>query len=236
MFKLARRLIPRPVRVLIRSLWVQQFRFGLAPMDLAVLSDEVTYSVAGRRWDTRISEGIGGWIPMPNHSHGYHGLLQQWWTAYGLGNSCLLISESNEVKASFQKLYPATRMTTTDYYLDLNPNARHTDVVWNLYDPIPADLVAMQFGSVICQATMEHLMDPVGVLRKFATLLVDGGHLYLHTHTPLYAYHASPRDYLRYFPDWFRDIGLVILEIEVVEVYCMAGHAFAVYRKRAEHL
>lgn len=231
-FKLARRLIPRPVRILIRHLWAQQFRLGLTPMDLAILSDEVAYSAKGRRWNTQISGGIGGWIPAANHSHGYHGLLQEWWTAYGLGYSCLLISESSEVRASFQKLYPATRMTATDYYVDLNPKAGHTDVAWNLYEPIPADLSSRHFDSVICQATMEHLLDPVGVLRKIAALLANGGHLYLHTHTPLYAYHACPRDYLRYFPDWFRDVGLVIPEIEVIEVYCAAGHAFAAYRKR----
>jgi SAM-dependent methyltransferase len=201
-------------------------------MELAAKSDEVAYSAAGKRWNTQISRGIGGWVVAPNHSEGYHGLLQQWWEAYGLGCSSVLVSETREVGAVFQKLYPKTRMVTTDYFLDLNSQHAQTDVLWNLYEPIPSDLAATQFGSVVCQATLEHLVDPVGVLRKLIGLLADGGHLYMHTHTPLFPYHGWPKDYSRFFPEWFRDIGLVIPEIEVIEVYCKAGHAFAAYRKR----
>ena len=123
-------------------------------------------------------------------------------------------------------------MVTTDYYLDLVIGEAKTDIIWNLYESVPAQLAVFRFNSVICQATMEHLMDPVGVLRKLASLVDSGGYLYLHTHTPLYAYHGLPRDYLRYFPDWFRDITMVIPDIELIELYCSTGHVFAAYRKR----
>ncbi len=123
-------------------------------------------------------------------------------------------------------------MVATDYYLDLSSKGSQTDVLWNLYDPITDAVLAMQFNSVICQATLEHLLDPVGVLKKLAMLLVNGGHIYLHTHTPLFPYHGWPKDYLRFFPEWFRDVSLLIPDIEAVEVYCLAGHAFAAYRKR----
>lgn len=229
---LARRLVPRPLRALIRRIWLQQFRLGFLPIDLAILSQVSAYSATGRCWNTRVSSGIGGWIAAPNHSHGYHGLLQQWWDAYGLGSSCLLVSESRQVAATFQTLYPNTKMVATDYYLGLGKNQAQTDVVWNLYEPIPPELGVTSFGSVVCQATFEHLMDPVGVMRKLATLLGDGSHLYLHTHTPLYPYHGWPKDYLRYFPDWFLDLGSVVPDLEVVEMYCARGHGFAAYRKR----
>jgi SAM-dependent methyltransferase len=123
-------------------------------------------------------------------------------------------------------------MVATDYYLDLSSKESQTDMVWNLYEPIPEELATMQFGSVICQATLEHLLDPVGVLRKLAALLADDGHLYLHTHTPLFPYHGWPKDYLRFFPEWFRDVSLLIPEIEVIELCCVAGHAIAAYRRR----
>ena len=90
----------------------------------------------------------------------------------------------------------------------------------------------MQFSGVICQATFEHLLDPVAVLRKLVGVLEDGGHLFLHTHTPLFPYHEWPSDYVRFFPDWFRDVGQLIPEAEVIEIYCGQGHAFAAYRKR----
>jgi SAM-dependent methyltransferase len=88
--------------------------------------------------------------------------------------------------------------------------------VWNLHEPIPAGPTAALFDRVVFLATMEHLVDPAGVLRKLVGLLADGGKLYLHTLTPLFPYHGWPKDFLRFFPDWFRDIGFVIPEIEVV--------------------
>jgi SAM-dependent methyltransferase len=231
--QIVRRLIPRPARSPLRRLSARALcRFTLTPTELAAMSDEVAYSAAGHRWNTKISRGIGGWVDVPNHSQGYHGLLQQWWMTYGLGRSALLVSESCEVGAVFQNLYPEVRITTTDYFLNLTSQRNQTDIVWNLYDPIPPGLTGAQFGSVICQATLEHILDPVGVLRKLVELLADGGHLYLHTHTPLFPYHPWPRDYLRFFPDWFRDLSLVIPEIHAIEVYYAKGHAFATYHKR----
>ena len=229
-FKFGRRLIPQPLRALMRKLYAKQFQFGFSPVDLTALSPLVKFSAAGKEWDVNYDGGWGGWIPVENHSHGYHGLLKQWWTMYGLGNSCLLISETKEVSATFQQLYPSTRMVSTDYYLDLIEGGK-TDIVWNLYEPIPKELETTRFGSVLCQATMEHLMDPVGVVRKLAELIEKDGHIYMHTHTPLYPYHSWPRDYLRYFPDWFRDIGFVIPDLELIELYCKEGHVFAAYKK-----
>jgi hypothetical protein len=124
-------------------------------------------------------------------------------------------------------------MIATDYHLDLLSGEAETDIVWNLYEPVPEYLADTPFGSVLCQATLEHLIDPVGVLRKLSSIVASAGHIYIHTHTPLYPYHGWPRDYLRYFPDWFMDVPLVIPELDVVEVYCVAGHAFAAYRRRA---
>src|SRR5580765_4602295 len=66
-FQIARRLIPRQVRSLMRQLVVRAiFRFGLTHMELAALSDEVANSTAGRRWNTDISRGIGGRGAAPN--------------------------------------------------------------------------------------------------------------------------------------------------------------------------
>jgi SAM-dependent methyltransferase len=123
-------------------------------------------------------------------------------------------------------------VVATDFFLDLATREGTTDVVWNLYEPVPDALAGARFDSIVTQATMEHLLDPMGVLRKLGSLLRPGGHLYVHTHTPLFPYHGWPRDYVRFFPDWFRDVGLVIPEVELVELHCAAGHAFAAYRKR----
>ena len=190
-FAVARGLLPKPLRTALRMLWVQQFRLGVTP-DLALLSAEVSFSAEGRRWDTDLDGGIGGWVPATNHSHGYHGLLEQWWGTYGLGSSCLLISESCGVRASFESRYPETSFVATDFHFGLGSHVDETDVQWDLYEPAPDVLLSTWFGSVVCQATLEHLLDPVGVLRKFADLTDAGGHVFIHTHTPLYAYHGMP--------------------------------------------
>ena len=227
----ARRWVPRPLRKFLGRLWARQFQFGVTPLDLPRLSQEFSFSAAGKKWDTAVAVGVGGWLPAANHSHGYHGLLRQWWTVYGLGSKCLLVSETRDVGASFAARYPDTRMVTTDYHLNLLAATAVTDVVWNLYEAAPPEIAETKYGSIICQATLEHLMDPVGVLGRLVALLEEDGHLYLHTHTPLYPYHAWPRDYLRYFPDWFVDIGMLIPGVKAIEVYCTGGHAFAAYKK-----
>ena len=47
----------------------------------------------------------------------------------------------------------------------------------------------------------------------------------------MYPYHNWPCDYLRYFPDWFRDVEQIIPNLKLVELYCKEGHAFAAYKK-----
>jgi len=70
-------------------------------------------------------------------------------------------------------------------------------------------------------------------MKNLALALDPGGMLYIQTHTPAYHYHGYPRDYLRYFPDWFVDIASTVGTIELVELLCIDGHAFAAYRKQA---
>jgi hypothetical protein len=79
---------------------------------------------------------------------------------------------------------------------------------------------------------MEHIHDPVGVLRRLVDLLEHMGYLYIHTHNPGFQYHSFPRDYLRYYPDWFQDIPLTVPDVEVVEILCVDGHAFCVLAKK----
>jgi hypothetical protein len=225
-----RKVTPRFFRLLLRKLYANQFKFGFSPLDLISLSPIHKFSLLGKNWNVEYVGGWGGWIPVNNHSKGYHGLLAQWWDIYGLGKKCLLVSETKNVASTFEKLYPNTTMISTDYYIDLLENGE-TDYVWNLYQDAPNDLASIKFDSIICQATLEHLMDPVGVIKRLTNLLEVAGHIYIHTHTPLYPYHNWPSDYLRYFPDWFRDLKMVIPEIEMVELYCKEGHVFATYKK-----
>lgn len=183
-------------------------------------------------WGYESDSGVGGWFRCPNHSSGYHGLLRQWWEFHGLGNSVLLVSESIKVRVVFEAAYPTYQFMTCDYFLDAGSGGVETDFIWNMYeDPPEAMFTHGKFDAVICQATFEHLMDPVGVLKRLAQLLSKNGFLYMHTHTPLYPYHACPRDYIRFNTDWFIDVPQLVTSLELEEMHAESGHIFACYRK-----
>jgi hypothetical protein len=170
-----------------------------------------------------------GHLLVPNLSGFYHGILKGWWETHGLGEKCLLVSETNAVAEIFSERYPDTTFVTTDYFVDLQPNPT-CDVVWDLCSSsVPAAVTGVQ--SIVCQATFEHIQDPVQAMKNLSAALEPDGMLYLQTHTPAYHYHGWPRDYLRYFPDWFSDICATVGDISLQELLCVDGHAFAAYRK-----
>lgn len=171
----------------------------------------------------------GGHIRVPNVSGFYHGILREYFDQYGLGARCLLVSETKAVAEVFGRLFPGTDFVSTDYYLDLQPDPK-CHVVWDLCSERPPESL-VGFQSIICQATLEHVLDPVQVLRNFSSILSEGGYLFVQTHTPAYVYHPYPRDYLRYQPDWFEDIEKLVRTLKLVELLCVDGHAFAVYRR-----
>jgi len=219
---------PRFLKSFLLWLYKRQFKFGLSNTHLTYLSESFTYSKNVNSWNYNRNIGIGGWFKAPNTSSGYHGLLLQWWSKFGLGDNCLLISETIKVREIFEKEYSDTNFTCTDFYTDLLIDAE-TDVLWNLYHPIPKQIQCIKYDSVICQATFEHLIDPVGVLKKIAAVCKPGAYIYLHTHTPYYPKHNWPSDYLRYYPEWFFDVCELIPNLEILEVYSELGHVFALY-------
>lgn len=170
-----------------------------------------------------------GHILVPNVSGFYHGMLVRYFKQYGLGNKCLLVSETKAVGLAFTRQFPPTHFVTTDFYLDLQPEPK-CDVVWDLCSPSPPASLS-NFNSVVCQATLEHVIDPMQVLRNLAAILNKDGHLFLQTHTPGFKYHPYPRDYLRYQPDWFEDVSKHIPHLSLIELLCVDGHAFAVYKR-----
>lgn len=216
--------VARGIRALPRHRFYDRMeKAGLSPF-VCESADPIPKDEARRRLE-------GGHLLVPNLSGFYHGILKGWWEQHGLGESCLLISETHAVAETFAQHYPDSRFITTDYFVDLQPHPT-CDVVWDLCsDELPEGVRGVQ--SVICQATLEHIQDPVQVMKNLALALEPGGMLYIQTHTPAYHYHGYPRDYLRYFPDWFVDIAGTVGTIDLVELLCIDGHAFAAYRKRA---
>ena len=229
-------MLSQTLKAILKKIWFLQFKIGVKDEHLALLSNPEFYSKNDNKWNlekTNDSSGIGGWFNANNHSHGYHGILKQWWEHYELGSKCLLVSESIETNKSFSDYYPDTKFISTDYFLDITDDINNkTDIIWNLYLDPPSNLMESKVNSILCQATLEHLIDPVQVMRNLTKTLKSNGHIFIHTHTPLYPYHACPRDYLRYQTDWFLDIGEHLSDIEIVELIAIEGHIFACFVKK----
>ena len=190
---------------------------------------EVTIHNTLGNWDyTMNNKWVGDQFSVPNLSKGYHGILKQWWDK-DIENfkNCLLISENNNVKDRFKTVYPSTEFKTLDFYPEMNHDV---DLKYNLCDSWDTSTME-KFDCIISQATFEHLYDPVTSLKNLAGLLNEGGKLYIHTHVPGFEYHQYPRDYFRFYPDWFVDAETFVGNIKIEEMCVVDFHIFVSYVK-----
>lgn len=181
-----------------------------------------------RNWNcTTVDYWLGPPIAMPNQSKGYHGILKQWWDHYKPANAgWLLISELNRVKPYFQSIYPTDSFKTLELFTD----DANVDYHISLCDRSLPNKVS-KVDVVVCQATLEHVHDPFTSMYNMAQVLNSGGIMTVHTHVQPFMYHPHPRDYIRFFPDWFIDMQNWIPEIQLVELVDHNGHIFAAYKK-----
>mmetsp|Transcript_1274 Transcript_1274/g.4034 ORF Transcript_1274/g.4034 Transcript_1274/m.4034 type:complete len:366 (-) Transcript_1274:391-1488(-) len=152
-------------------------------------------------------EVLGMGIEMPNLSGFYHQLLLIWAESAfspAAPADVLLVSETEPTKLAMAARYPSWSFKTTNMFVEAD---ERTDFLCDLSAPGGA-IPPASFDVIINQATLEHVIDPLGVLRGHAAQLRPGGLLVLHTHPAegeTMPYHGYPRDYLRYHPTWFTD-------------------------------
>jgi SAM-dependent methyltransferase len=135
----------------------------------------------------------------------------------------LLPGEYNAVKPIYAGAFglAAERIVTAG----LHPDMDHR---WNYEQDPPAGLGP--FDCIVSQAMIEHLVDPYRHLRDCAGLLAPGGHLVVHTVLPGFTYHRHPVDCLRFFPDWFEEVGRR-LGLAVADRVIHDGHIVYKYRR-----
>lgn len=190
---------------------------------------EQTFITNGNWNYTWLGKMVGGPWPAPNISQGYHGLLAQWWEAYDVPNpDVLLVSENNNVKKHFNTVYPSWKITTSDYFDNMG---EEVDLKLNLCEPWST---YNSYDKIINQATFEHLYDPITALKNLAKSLKLNGEMYLHTVVPGFVYHQVPRDYFRFYPDWFIDAEQFVGKIKLKELYVAKTHIFVLYKRDEE--
>lgn len=79
------------------------------------------------------------------------------------------------------------------------------DFQWNYEESPPADLPKVDL--IASHAMIEHVIDPYKHIKDCYALLKPGGYMIFHTVMPGFQYHRHPVDCVRYFPDWFEEVG-----------------------------
>jgi SAM-dependent methyltransferase len=168
----------------------------------------------------------GGLIPIDNSSGGLLkriALLAEEYSTPAEYQNYMLITEPDsgvDVFANwYQKSFEKTiSVTTLDIALKTDWNAGEFEV--DLANPeLNLDGVAKQ-NVIISQSLLEHVVDPVQVLRNLKKLLKPNGIISLQTCNPFITLHRYPVDCLRFYPDFFLGlesyVGLKCLHVENV--------------------
>ena len=87
-----------------------------------------------------------------------------------------------------------SRWVAADYPASGHPPAPHVDV---FADAMQLPLAAESFDTVLCTQVLEHVPEPMDVLRESWRVLRPGGHLVL-TAPQYNALHGEPQDFYRY--------------------------------------
>ncbi len=176
-------------------------------------------------------------LVVPNIYGVFHPVIRQFWEKNGLGLNCLLVSESIMVKRVMKQYYPETEFVSCDLFPELRgaEKEQQPDIIWDVCTAPLEALKQYAFDSVICQALLEHLIDPTCAIKNMLSLMKSSGHLYLLTHTPSKHKHSFPRDYLRFHHDYFEDLGDYLSSqgqgAELIEFYSKEGIVCACYIK-----
>ncbi len=156
---------------------------------------------------------------LPSESAVYHGEIIKW--ARDLQPKAILFAgENNETAVRLKDIIQAEKVYTA--------GLSGTDFQWNFEKDAP--VLDEKFDLLISQAILEHLLNPYKHVEDLSNLLQENGHLILHTVLPGFAYHRHPIDSLRFFPDWFEEVGQR-MNMEVVKKRIVGTHIFYMYKK-----
>lgn len=182
-----------------------------------------------KSWNCEISKGwVGGRFEVSNLSRGYHGILKQWIDYYQKKSAnCLLVSENSIVKDQFSLEYPDLKFSTLEYYEEMNQNV---DLKYNLCEFWDHSIME-KYDIILCQATFEHLYDPCTAIKNLKNILNQEGILLIHTHVPGMVYHPFPKDYFRFYSDWFFEVENFCKGLKLIDLIEVDTNIFSAYMR-----
>lgn len=171
---------------------------------------------------------IGGIVPVGNSSAGYHGLLFAWMELYNVHGDGFIIGEEGEsginVKNLINNLFPDKMKHL------LTASLTGADITWDIVKPFP---YKWKVDWILCQAVLEHVIDPVAAMKNMSNTLNVGGYLLIHTHGPDMAMHRYPIDCYRFLPDALPAMA-GLAKLSIVDAYWNPIHTLAIYKKENE--
>ena len=145
----------------------------------------------------------------------------------------LIVSEpimAKEVIAGYLRLTHNIdlRIDILEELIELNWTSQNPN-----YDLCVPDLqfnIGKKFSAILHQSVLEHVVDPVMLLRNLSELIDVGGIIVLQTCNVFHDEHKFPIDTLRFFPDFFTHLSKYT-NLQAKEVFNENGSIYAVLQK-----
>ena len=156
-------------------------------------------------------------------------IIKMWMDYFEIHGIVLGIGQDDEYKPENEvvmKHYPAI---TELYSVDFKPfKIDKKGIVWDICRPFFGNHNWVDF--IICNAVLEHVIDPFGAMKNLTDILVPGGLMFIFTVGPGAPYHRYPIDCYRFYRDVFieyaKEFNLKIEDMAFPDSSC-----FIVYRK-----
>jgi hypothetical protein len=163
-------------------------------------------------------------IRAPNRSGIYWGIFDEWWNNVQLFGNVLSVGDEypqgTELKSFLSNRFP---MIDHVYINSLS----NSDLDWDITQPLTLD---MKFDWIICQAVLEHVIDPVAAVYNMVATLDPHRFIMLHSHGPGFPEHRHPIDCYRFFRD-----GVVALanhaDLTIIDMLWTNRHWFLFGKK-----
>ena len=154
-------------------------------------------------------------------------IIKIWMDYFNIHGKVLGIGQKedyDEENKAVMKHYPAI---TEMYSVDFDPTTK--GIVWDICKPYSGRHNWVDF--IICNAVLEHVIDPFGAIRNLRDVLVCDGLLLIYTVGPGAPYHAYPIDCYRFFRDVFIEYSKE-LNLKIEDMVFEGALCGVVYRRK----
>jgi len=177
----------------------------------------------------------GGMLPVNNSSNGFLERIIELADPIRNRGRWLLVSEPasapDEIRDAWKKKHqlelPAIDSIEVVLKSKWSPQEFHYDLCrYPIMENPP------KYQVVLHQSLLEHVVDPVSVIRNLNEFLVPGGIQVIQTVNIYCSLHRYPIDCLRYFPDFFSNLNRYI-DVDCIETFMENGSIYAILQNNS---